>query len=253
MFPFQSLNNFELQNMFSTKTDVMRQLNKLDCLEALDSNLNLINVNSKYRSGDWLNRHYDTYNDLGISVIHVYVRSITTNKQKIEELLHDLNKSPHIIAISETRLNDDSNLGQANIQGYNLLNVNSNSNAGGVALYVSQKLNYFRKPELSLVSPDSKNLFVEISLDKKAKGLLLGVIYRHPQNNFTTFQEQYCKLLNQLSYEKRNYIICGDINIDIFSANHKSTISNYLNELYSVTCCNIINIPTIELMTVLQL
>ena len=97
--------------------------------------------------------------------------------------------------------------------GYHLLNVISNSNAGGVALYVSQKLNHTRKPELSFVSPDSENLFVEISLDKKAKGLILGVIYRHPQNNFTTFQEQYCKLLNQLSYEKRNYIICGDISI----------------------------------------
>ena len=167
MFPFQSLNNFELQNMFSTKTDVMKQLNKLDCLQALDSNLNLINVNSKYRSVEWLIRHYDTYNNLGISVTHFNVRSIIKNKQKIEELLYDLNKSPDVIAISETKLNDDSNLGQANIQGYHLLNLNSKSNAGGVALYVSQKLNYIRKPELSFISPDSENLFVEIALDKQ--------------------------------------------------------------------------------------
>ena len=134
--------------MFSSKTDVMKQLNKLDCLQALDSNLNLINVNSKYRSVDWLNRHYDTYNDLGISVIHFNVRSIIENKQKIEELLYDFNKSPDVVAISETKLNDDSNLGQANIQGYHLLNVNSKSNAGGVDLYVSQKLNYIRKPRI---------------------------------------------------------------------------------------------------------
>ena len=148
MFPFQCLNNFELQNMFSSKTDVMKQLNKLDSLQALDSNLNLINVNSKYRSVDWLNRHYNTYNDLGISVIHFNVRSIIENKQKIEELLYDFNKSPDAVAISETKLNDDSNLGQANIQGLDLLNVNSKSNAGGVDLYVSQKLNYIRKPRI---------------------------------------------------------------------------------------------------------
>ena len=126
-------------------------------------------------------------------------------KTKIEELLYDVNKSPDVIAISETKLNDDSNLGQANIQGYHLLNVNSKSNAGGVALYVSQKLNYIRKPELSFISPDSENLFVESALNKKAKGLIFGVIYSYPQKNFTTFQEQYCKLLNQLSYEKRLY------------------------------------------------
>ena len=78
-----------------------------------------------------------------------------------------MNKSPDVIAISETKLNDDSNLGQANIQGYHLLNLNSKSNAGGVALYVSQKLNYIRKPELSFISPDYENLFVEIPLDKK--------------------------------------------------------------------------------------
>ena len=160
MFPFQSLNNFELRNIFSTKTDVMKQLNKLDCLQALDSNLNLINVNSKYRSVDWLNRHMILIMIL-ISVIHFNVRSIIKNKRKIEELLYDLNKSPDIIAISETKLNDDSNLGQANIQGYHLLNVNSNSNAGGVALYVSQKSYYIRKPELSFVSPDSENLFLK--------------------------------------------------------------------------------------------
>ena len=50
-----------------------------------------------------------------ISVIHFNVRSIIKNKRKIEELLYDLNKSPDIIAISETKLNDDSKLGQANI------------------------------------------------------------------------------------------------------------------------------------------
>ena len=96
-FPFQSLNNLELQNMFSTKTDVMRQFNKLNCLQALDPNLNLINVNAKYRSVDRLNRYYDIYNDLGISVIHFNVRSIIKNKLKIEELLYDLNKSLDII------------------------------------------------------------------------------------------------------------------------------------------------------------
>ena len=84
MFPFQSLNNFEWQNIFLTKTGVMRQLNKLDCIQALDPNFDLINVNSKYRSVDWLNRHYDPYNDLEISIIHFYVRSITKNKLKIE-------------------------------------------------------------------------------------------------------------------------------------------------------------------------
>ena len=96
-FPFQSLNNLELQNMFSTKTDVMRQFNKLNCLQALDPNLNLINVNAKYRSVDRLNRYYDIYNDLGISVIHFNVRSIIKNKLKIEELLYDLKKSLDII------------------------------------------------------------------------------------------------------------------------------------------------------------
>ena len=61
-----------------------------------------------------------------------------------------------------------------------MLNVNSNSNAGGVALYVSQKLYYIRKPELTSVSPDSENFLVEILLDKKTKGLILSVVYRHP-------------------------------------------------------------------------
>ena len=116
-----------------------------------------------------------------------------------------------------------------------MLNVNSKANAGGVALYVSQKLNYIRKPEFSFVYLTLKFSLLKLHYIKKAEGLILGVIYCHPQNNFTTFQEQYCKLLNQLFYEKRNYKICGNINIDILSTNHEPTISNCLNELYSVT------------------
>ena len=58
----------------------MRQLKKLNCLQALDPNLNLTNVNFKHTSVDWLNRHYDTYNDLGIPVIHFNVKlSLKTN------------------------------------------------------------------------------------------------------------------------------------------------------------------------------
>jgi len=58
-------------------------------------------------------------------------------------------------------------------------------------------------------------------------------------DEMTTFFDQVYRY-----HEKRNYIICGSINIDILSSDHKPTVTKYFNDLYAEACCNIINIPT---------
>ena len=43
----------------------------------------------------------------GISIFHFHVRSLTKNKFILEKLIYDLRKFPEILAISETKLNDE--------------------------------------------------------------------------------------------------------------------------------------------------
>ena len=60
------------------------------------------------------------------------------NFSKIEELQDRLDYQPDIMAITESKLNDN-NIRRADLENYNLINCNSNSNAGGVALKIKIK------------------------------------------------------------------------------------------------------------------
>ena len=56
-------------------------------------------------------------------------------------------ETPEIIAISETKL-DDQNIYNISIPGYVFLNTNSPTRAGGVGLYISKELTFIRRRDL---------------------------------------------------------------------------------------------------------
>ena len=57
--------------------------------------------------------------------------------------------------------------------------------------------------------------------------LVIGVIYHHPDKNFSTFKTKLIANLNSLNNCKTQYIICGDINIDLLKATKLSSITDY--------------------------
>jgi len=61
------------------------------------------------------------FKDTDLSLLHLNVRSLTKNCEKIEELLASMNCLPDIITISETKLNSKStgNVNLIQISGYN--------------------------------------------------------------------------------------------------------------------------------------
>jgi len=54
---------------------------------------------------------------------------------KLEDLSHLFPTSPHIIAVTETKLKSN-NYVSSNIPGYRLIYKNSHTNSGGVGMYV---------------------------------------------------------------------------------------------------------------------
>jgi len=75
------------------------------------------------------------------SLLHVNIRSLTKNLEKLEELLAGIRTLPDIIAITETRLKNSMNFG-FHLQGYSIEYHDFPSNAGGVALFVKDSLAY---------------------------------------------------------------------------------------------------------------
>ena len=78
-----------------------------------------------------------------------------------------LPKLPHIIVITETKLNS-SNLDQAELENYHFEHNNSASNAGGVGVYIKNDLKYLLKSDIVVNNEDCEKIFIEI-INKPSK------------------------------------------------------------------------------------
>ena len=99
-------------------------------------------------------------------------RSLPKNINLIEELLYSINNKPDVIAISETKLNEN-NENSIFLRGYNFVHVNSPTNAGGVGLFISQKLTYQCKKELSIKCDNTESLFIELKINNSKTGIIV--------------------------------------------------------------------------------
>ena len=107
---------------------------------------------------------------------------------------------PNIIAITETRLAEDSHH-NIRIPGYIFLGVNSKTSAGGVGIYISENINFTRRNDLDLALTEGvENFWIEIQRIKR-KNVVIGCIYRHPSQNRETFHEAIETKLNLLTDE----------------------------------------------------
>ena len=66
-----------------------------------------------------------------------------------------------------------------------MLHKDSGSRSGGVAIYLNRNLKYVERADLSIDVPNCENLWLEIMLNNMTR-LVIGVIYRHPDKNFST-------------------------------------------------------------------
>jgi hypothetical protein len=107
-------------------------------------------IESKYCSIKQTGMHFDKAKKKnGFFVFHCNMRSLSKNVSLLEDILLAVKETPNLIAISETKLNDNGRQ-NVNIPGYTFLNSNSKTAAGGVGLYVSEELEFARRRDLDL-------------------------------------------------------------------------------------------------------
>ena len=127
--------------------------------------------------------------------LRVNIRSLQKNFDDFYHLLTELNTLPNLICLSETRLKDTLNLRLVNLARHNIVTKNSKTNAGGVAMYVSETLEYEVIQKYSINDPNCEDLWVKLRF-KNSETLLVCVIYRHPIANINDF---FDKLNNSLT------------------------------------------------------
>ena len=78
----------------------------------------------------------------------------------------------------------------------------------------------------------------------KKRSIVVGCIYRHPNNNLTNFIDQLNNIIKSINPNKYDLFLLGDINIDFMKANSHPETDEYLNMLFSHGLLPIVTKPT---------
>ena len=172
--------------------------------------------------------------------ISVLFNNIDGNYTNFDSLCSELSlvkQNFSIIALAETNI--DACHGQLyQMSGYNAIyqsKINNKQKGSGLALYVSDSLEYCETVEYSQCTVNLEALFITIK--NTSEVLTVGVVYRPPSGTVSAFMTEFEELLNTLP--NKNVLICGDFNIDLHKPNNE-----YENLFYSHGY-----IPTISIKT----
>ena len=171
-----------------------------------------------------------------IKIIYTNADGVSNKQVELSEIIN--NEKPHIVLITETKLNSSDISTQIfKVNNYNIYRKDrvNEDGGGGVALLVHQDL-------FSELIPD--NLFntetIACKIQYDNQSVLIGCIYRPPSST-----SEYCsrvnKVIDKLSqYEANQCLICGDFNYPKIDWNNNlvNAISESKEQLFYDTCQN---------------
>ena len=114
-----------------------------------------------YNSVADLNAELEQKTVSDLFVLHFNIVSLVAHIDSIKSMISEMKKTPDIICFSESRLKDkkiDWQSALVWIEGYTLKYDNSKTSAGGVAIYVCDRLNINVKRNLKLKGDDCESL-----------------------------------------------------------------------------------------------
>ena len=210
--------------------DIIESPDKVnDCYENLAYDF----LESKYLTIKQSGSKFSDIKHKGFSILHCNIRSLSKNLTLLTDVLLAVKELPNIIAITETKLTENSQQ-NINIPGYNFVGVNSKTSAGGVGFYISKNINFKIRNDLDLgIIEDVENCWIEIQRPKQSK-IVIGCIYRHPSQNRQIFHEAIESQLNKLNNERCEVYITGDMNIDFLKYSSDNKTSDYLDMLLNL-------------------
>ena len=146
-----------------------------------------------------------------LSVIHVNTRSLLRHFDDIATLV--ATKRPHILALSETWLDDSVSDAEILLPGYSLFRFDRNRCGGGVALYF---LNGLTCSLLSCGATPSgvEFLWVSVVCSCFHPSLVVGCFYRPPSAPSQSIHD-LCLILETMMLNRKYMLACGELPPDV--------------------------------------
>ena len=233
--PFCAVSDYELSCLCeSTKNRLENLLKENDILEYVTQIMPIDNnFTFRYYSENKINSEVETVrNAIGLSVIHINIRSLNHNYEKLILYLESIHLHFDLIVLSEIWKHNVTFY--ANIlKDYNFYyELPKNSSVGGIGIFVRNDVVCVRLRKYILYS-SCKNTVecICLKITKNNKTFIVLGVYRHPNGEIKEFVEMLEKILEEVRKEKKYVIIAGDFNINLANFNRNNDIKNYLNSL----------------------
>ena len=176
-------------------------------------------------------------------LLHLNIRSLQKNYDKLCELLDQVPTRLHLIGISETKIKRQPHL-DISLPNYNCIHAASPTNAVGVELYISDSLNYAILGTNSIHTSGCESLFIKLSNLSCKHLTTIGVIYRHPKNNIAHFTDELSKTLDSYLNQPHHLALMGDFNIKLDPEKRQTEAWYYRETLLGFGSIPVITKPT---------
>ena len=114
------------------------------------------------------------------SIIHLNIRSLHKNIDKLKDFLNDIKGKFSVIVLSETWIDDDkADLNSLfHIPNYSFIHEKRKTNhkGGGLGIYVHKTLNYTILPNLAKHTENIETFTIEVE-NKNSKNILISAVY----------------------------------------------------------------------------
>ena len=179
-----------------------------------------------------------------IVIVHVNIVSDDKHFNDLQLFLNRFSYKVEVLCISETRLTP-RNIKYCNLPGYTLYHYNSDTYAGGSAIYMSNDIKCRQFSQIKVKTDECEYVWVELILYNK-ETLIIGSVYRHPNTTnkkIKLFEDAIVHILKTFKSNQR-YLVLGDYNIHYDKIGESPTMDNYTNHINGIGCTQIINRPT---------
>ena len=225
-------NRFESLNynpIFSNVSNDLTRSNNLDP----DKYFNVDSFPCEYFIESQFNEMLQKETQSDFSIFHLNIRSLQRNFSDFTNFLANLDIKFSVIGISETWLSDSDH--SVDIDGYNFIHKNRlNRPGGGIGLYISDNLEYKLRTDLCFdnLQAAAESLFIEITRPK-GKNIIVGVIYRPPNQPLNEFLAKNNESLGKISRENKICYYMGDFNLNLINFQTHNQTGEFLDDMYS--------------------
>ena len=161
---------------------------------------------------------------------HGNVRSLVANHDNLTTLLSDLNHNFNVIGISETKIMTNKDpLANVSIPGYEFLSQPSLQNAGGVAFYIKNDIEFHLREDLNSTTLDYECLWIEVH--SKFRNIVCSVAYRHPHGNLENFTNYITASIDKISKERKFCVLMGDWNVNLINFESHTPTEEFINTI----------------------